>query len=95
MTDKEKKVVLINITKALTGVSLAVLEAIGAASGNIVFARLTAIPAAALADTDTIGSLLARFRPKHDELLELPAPIWWRSDIACWQGLCVEIEKNW
>ncbi len=94
MADKEKKGAIINISKALATVSFAVIAAIGAASGSMVFAGLAAIPAAALAGSDTIGSLLVRFKLRQDEFLELPVPPWWRSDFSFWQGLCVEIEEH-
>jgi hypothetical protein len=94
MAEKEKNTAVINISKALAGLSFAALAAVGAASGSIMFAGLAAIPAVALANTDSIGSLLSRSRQKQDELLELPAPPWWRSDISSWRGLCAEIEQH-
>jgi hypothetical protein len=90
----EEKVAVLNITKALMGVSFAVLAAIGSATGNIWIAGLTAVPAAGLTASDTIGSMLAKLKVKKEELLELPTPPWWTRATSDWEGICAEIEKH-
>lgn len=54
----EKKAAIINISKALVGVSFVTLAAIGSASGSMVIAGLTAIPAAAM----TLAPALTKLR---------------------------------
>ncbi len=62
----EKKSAIINIGKALAGVSFITLAAIGAASGSMAIAGLTAIPAAAM----TVGPALAKLKEKKEDTLE-------------------------
>jgi TIR domain-containing protein len=87
----EKKAAILNISKALLGVSLTTLAAIGSATGNVVLAGLTALPGASLAALDQLGPQLSR---KHDEQLELPMPPWWTRDAASWQNTCATIEQQ-
>jgi hypothetical protein len=83
----EKKSAVINIGKALAGVSFITLAAIGAASGSIAIAGLTAVPAAIM----TVGPALAKLKEKKEDTLELPIPPWWTSDTSTWNNLCTEI----
>src|SRR5207247_154865 len=83
----EKKAAIINMSKAMMGVSFATLAAIGSASGSMLIAGLTAIPAAVLA-TEPI---LAKLKEKKEDTLELPVPSWWTSDTFTWKNLCTEI----
>src|SRR5438270_1953573 len=83
----EKKSAIINIGKALAGVSFITLAAIGSASGSIVIAGLTAVPAAVM----TVAPALAKLREKKEDTLELPVPPWWTSDTPTWNNLCTEI----
>ncbi len=83
----EKKSAIINIGKALAGVSFITLAAIGAASGSMAIAGLTAIPAAAM----TVGPALAKLKEKKEDTLELPVPPWWTSDTPTWNNICIEI----
>jgi hypothetical protein len=83
----EKKSATINIGEALAGVSFITLAAIGSASGSMVIAGLTAIPAAAM----TVAPALAKLREKKEDILELPVPPWWTSDTPAWNNLCIEI----
>ena len=83
----EKKAAIINISKALAGVSFATLAAIGSASGSMVIAGLTAVPAAIM----TVGPALAKLKKKKEDTLELPVPPWWTSDTSTWNNLCAEI----
>jgi hypothetical protein len=86
----DKKAALINISQAITEVSLITLAAVGSASGNIAVAGLTAVPAAMM----TVGPTLARLKEKKEAVLELDAPKWWTSDGAIWKGLCNEIANH-
>jgi hypothetical protein len=70
---------------------LATLAAIGSASGNLLFAGLSAVPVAGMTAFDTLGSVFAKQKSKQDELLELPMPPWWTGGLPSWQGLCSEI----
>src|ERR1700732_3487203 len=83
----EKKGAIINVSKALMGVSFAALAAIGSASGNMLIAGLTAVPAGVLA----VEPILAKLKSSKEELLELPVPPWWTSDGITWNNLCTEI----
>lgn len=83
----EKKVAMINISKALIGVSFATLAAIGSASGGMLIAGLTACPAAVL----TVEPILTKLKSRKEELLELAIPPWWTSDTITWDNLCTEI----
>src|ERR1700738_552513 len=90
----EKKEAILNISKALMGVSFTTLAAIGSATGNIWLAGLSALPGAVLVSSETVGTQLARLRAPTspgDELLVLPAPAWWNSDQHAWEGVCAEI----
>jgi len=90
----EKKVATLNITKALMGVSFATLAAIGSASGNLLFAGLSAVPIAGMTAFDSLGSVFAKQKSRQDELLELPMPPWWTGGLPSWQGLCSEIAEH-
>ena len=90
----DKKVAVLNISKALLGVSFATLAAIGSASGSLWIAGLTAVPAAGLAASDTIGSILTKLKVKNEELLELPMPPWWTNGAESWQATCASIENR-
>ena len=90
----EKKIAVLNITKALMGVSLATLAAMGGASGNLLFAGLTAAPVAGMAAVETLGPVLARQKGRRDEVLELAMPPWWTSGLPAWQGVCAEIADH-
>lgn len=83
----EKKSAIINIGKALAGVSFITLAAIGSASGSMVIAGLAAVPAAVM----TVGPALAKLKEKKEDTLELPVPPWWTSDTSTWNNLCTEI----
>lgn len=87
----DKKVGAIDVGKALMNVSFVVLAAAGGASGIVPLAALATVP---LAASQAVGPLLARFRPRQDDSLEFPVPIWWNEPIASWQGLCKEIETR-
>src|SRR5579859_60800 len=87
----DKKVGAIDVGKALMNVSFVVLAAAGGASGIIPLAALAAVP---LAASQAVGPLLARFRPKQDDSLEFPVPLWWNEPVPSWQGLCKEIEAH-
>jgi hypothetical protein len=91
--EKKSRAVL-NISKALMGVSFAALAAIGSASGNLLFAGLSALPAAGLATTETLGSLFTSSRTKKETLLEVPIPNWWTGNAASWQAVCATIENR-
>lgn len=84
----------INITKAIAGISFASLAAIGSASNNMVFAGIAALPAAVLASSATLGSILSKFRSQQEKVVLLDQPSWWASDIRSWQNLCSEIENH-
>ncbi|GAC1358404.1 MAG: hypothetical protein NVSMB38_41440 [Ktedonobacteraceae bacterium] len=90
----EKKTAAINVTKALAGISLAVLAAVGGASGSILLAGLSAIPAAALANADTIGALLRRTQNKNDVVLTVSSPPWWIGNATLWQDICASVENK-
>src|SRR5712691_6636760 len=90
----EKKVAILNITKALMGVSFATLAAIGSAGGNLLFAGLSVVPVAGMTAFDTLGSVFAKQKSKQDEVLELPMPPWWTDGLPSWQGLCSEIAEH-
>jgi hypothetical protein len=83
----EKKAAIITISKVLAGVSFVTLAAIGSASGSMVIAGLTAVPAAIM----TVGPALAKLKEKKEDVLELPVPPWWTSDTSTWNDLCTEI----
>lgn len=86
----DKKAAIINISKAIAGVSLITLAAVGSASGNITVAGLTAVPAAVM----TVGPTLARLKEKKEAILELDAPPWWTSSASTWENLCTEIANH-
>ncbi|GAC1654503.1 MAG: hypothetical protein NVS4B12_26660 [Ktedonobacteraceae bacterium] len=69
------------------GVSFATIAAIGSASGSMLIAGFTAVPAAVLA----VEPILAKLKARKEELLELPMPPWWTSDSITWNNLCAEI----
>ncbi len=87
----ERKAAILNISKALLGVSLTALAAIGSATGNVWLAGLTAIPGASLTASDTLKPLLAK---KKEEHLELPVPPWWTESLQSWQIACSSIENR-
>lgn len=83
----ERKTAIINVSKGLLGVSLAVLTAIGGAAGNVLLAGAAAIPGA------VIASGLINLPGKHkEEYLELPIPPWWTEGTQAWQDVCASIE---
>lgn len=63
----------------------------GSASGILWLAGLAAIPAATLIASDTVGASLTKLRTEKqlDEILELPLPLWWTTDVRAWQDLCI------
>ncbi len=85
----ERKAATLNISKALLGVSLAALAAIGSGSGIMWLAGATALPAAGFAASDTLGPLLQK---NKEEYLSLPVPRWWSSSAAAWQAVCSSLE---
>src|SRR5947209_6120029 len=87
----ERTAAILHISKALLGVSLTTLAAIGSATGNVVLAGLSTLPGASLAALDQLGPQLAR---QHDDRLELPMPPWWTRDAASWQNTCAIIEQQ-
>jgi hypothetical protein len=87
----ERKAAILNISKALLGVSLTALAAIGSATGNVWLAGLTAIPVAGLSASETIRPLLEK---KKEEHLELPMPPWWTESAYSWQTTCSGIEDR-
>jgi hypothetical protein len=92
----EKYTATIDVTKALAGVPFGVLAAVGAASGNLLFAGLAALPSTVLAAYDTIkNSRQARkIGSQEEHLLEIRAPFGWKeSDIPAWKDLCASIEQ--
>jgi hypothetical protein len=40
--------------------------------------------------------LLTKFRieKQQEDVLELPPPSWWATDVRAWQDLCIEIEDH-
>ncbi len=88
-----RKNAILNITKALLGVSLTTLAAIGSASNNIWLAGLAALPAASLAASGTVGSQLSVLTAE-EKTIEIPVPSWWQRDARSWQNLCDEIELH-
>jgi hypothetical protein len=91
-----KKTAVLHIGKALMGVPCATLAAMGSASGIPWLAGISAIPVATLIASDTIGSLLIKYRieKQQDDVLELPPPSWWATDARAWQDICIEIEDH-
>ena len=88
----ERKAAVINVSKGLLDVSLAVLGAIAGAAGNPPAAGVVALVQAALA-SDILKPLLER---KQEEHLELPLPHWWTEEpqFQSWQAVCSSIEGN-
>lgn len=86
----KKQAVVLNISKALMGVSFTTLKTIGSASGNVKVAELAAIPAAVLA----VESILAKLKSEEQGVLELPVPSWWTSDASTWNNICTEIDAH-
>jgi len=85
----EDKTAIINVSKGVLGVSLTVLAAIGAATGNVWLAGTSAVPGAIMA------SGLLDLLPRHkDDYLELPVPPWWTEGRDAWQDVCGNIEAQ-
>jgi nucleoside phosphorylase len=95
LEQEKRKSAILNITKAVMQVSLVTLAAIGSASGNIWIAGLTALPAASLSASETIGSEFRKLKaaPKEEQIV-LPVPGWWPRDSRTWQNLCDEISSH-
>jgi HEAT repeat protein len=89
-----KKVAKIDIVKAIAGVSLTTLAAIGGSTGHPLLAGLAALPAAGLAAHNTLGDRLAKFKSQKEKYLEIPPPFWWTDDFRSWQNLCTEVENR-
>jgi hypothetical protein len=89
-----RNVATIDIVKILGGVSFATLVAVGSASGNLLFAGLSALPAAILSASDTISTYIDKLQSNKQDMLELPVPQWWTSDTRSWQNVCVEISNH-
>jgi tetratricopeptide (TPR) repeat protein len=89
-----KNTAILNVGKALMGISFTSLAAIGSASGNLLFAGLSALPLGILTASGTLVPLLHNSSTQQEEILELPKPAWWTSDIHAWQGVCAEIEAH-
>jgi len=76
------------------GVSFTSLAAIGSASGNLLFAGLSALPLGILTASDTLVQLFRDSFAQKEEILELQKPAWWTTDIRAWQDACAEIETH-
>lgn len=87
----ERKAAILNVSKALLGVSLTALAAIGSASGITWIAGVTALPAASLATPGTLKPLLQK---KKEVYLELPIPHWWTGSATAWQATCSSVEMS-
>jgi hypothetical protein len=91
----DKRVVILNISKALAGIPLASLAAWGSATSIPWLAALLTIPVAVLIASDTIGSQVAKLRSrKLNEEIELVVPDWWTRDTRSWQNVCMEISDH-
>lgn len=98
----EKTTAVLNIGKALLGVSFTTLAAVGSAiagmTGNFssaaLWAGLTVLPGASLTAYDLIKSEVNKIQSQEKEKLEVPIPSWWASDSRSWQNVCKEIDDR-
>src|SRR5947209_9849046 len=95
----EKRTGMLNIGKALLGVSFSALAAIGSAYAGLsgdylhaaLWAGLTVVPAASVPTYDLIKDQVTKLISQNKEQLEFPIPTWWVSDIRSWRNVCDEI----
>ncbi len=77
------KKALLNVGKAVIGISFTTLASMGSATGNVWIAGAAALPLGIFAASDTIASLLHNPDDKQEGFLELPMPGWWLNDVPC------------